>query len=92
MQSGDRIKIVAKSITMPSTELDIPIGKIGKILAGKELGRYVKIVDDEADTGGYLILTWNNPDTGEGFDDWVENRANLVSYIRECGWLIEWLD
>ena len=32
--------------------MDIKLGEVGKIVAGQELGRYVKVVDDAESTGG----------------------------------------
>ncbi|MCA1440627.1 hypothetical protein I6F07_10420 [Ensifer sp. IC4062] len=68
----------------------VPIGVIGKIVAGVELGRYVKVVDDAESTGGFLILTADDAEFQKGFDNWVEDAAALQRYFREAGWLIEW--
>ena len=66
------------------------VGKVGRILAGKDAGWYVKILDDSENTGGYLILTARDPAFRDGFDDWVKNEGDLAGYIQESGWLIEW--
>ncbi len=70
--------------------MDIKIGEIGKILAGQELGRYVKVVDDATSTGGFLILTAEKPDMKNGFDSWVEDKKMLQHFFEEAGWIVEW--
>ncbi|MBW8831099.1 MAG: hypothetical protein JF606_17080 [Burkholderiales bacterium] len=70
--------------------MDIELGKVGKIVAGQELGRYVKVVDDAASTGGFLILTAMAPDMQDGFDSWVESREMLQRFFEEAGWIVEW--
>lgn len=70
--------------------MDIKIGEIGKIVSGEELGRYVKVVDDAANTGGFLILTAAAPDMQDCFDSWVETRETLQCFFEESGWTVEW--
>lgn len=70
---------------------DFVIGKVGRILAGKEAGRYVKFLDDAEGSGGYLILTSDLSDFHTGFDNWVANKEHLASYMRDAGWKIEWM-
>src|SRR6185312_11909837 len=52
---------------------DIRIGIVGKILAGSDIGWYVRVDDDSANTGGYYIFTAPQPDMRESFDGWVMN-------------------
>jgi hypothetical protein len=70
----------------------IEIGPVGKIVEGDDAGYYVKIVDDEQNTGGFLVITSDSPDFSTGYDDWVENRSALEEYFVESGWRIEWSD
>ena len=70
--------------------MDIRLGEVGKIVGGQELGRYVKVIDDEASTGGFLILTASVPDMHDGFDSWVESTAMLQRFFEEAGWIVEW--
>ena len=70
--------------------MEIKVGKAGRILAGKEQGRYVKVIDDEANTGGYLILTAAGSDMQNGFDCWVESADMLQRFFEESGWVVEW--
>ena len=70
--------------------MDIELGKVGKIVAGEESGRYIQVVDDVASTGGFLILTAMAPDMHDGFDSWVENREMLEHFFEEAGWIVEW--
>jgi hypothetical protein len=70
----------------------IPIETLGKILAGEERDRYVKVMSDKEHTDGFLILTGESRDLKNGYDNWVENEAGLEKYFRESNWLVEWLD
>lgn len=70
---------------------EIQVGKVGKILAGDDVGRYIKVVDDSDSTGGFLILTSDDPDFERGYDNWVEDRTALLRYFQESGWQVEWL-
>ena len=72
----------------------IEIGKTGKILSGQEVGRFVKVVDDNQNTGDYLILTSDDAQFRGGFknyDGWVESLKNLEGFFHEANWSIEWL-
>ena len=66
------------------------IGKKGRIRNGKYAGFFVRIEDDSQNTGGYLILRWQDVPS-VGYDHWVENLADLEQYMNEAGWDIEWL-
>jgi len=70
--------------------VNIRLGKVGKIVAGQELGHYVKVIDDTASTGGILILTAIAPDMQNGFDNWVESKEMLERFFEEAGWIVEW--
>lgn len=66
----------------------IPIGKKGKILAGKQLvGWDIFVQDDKIDSGGYLILY--NKDN-EGYDDWVVDKEELERLFIHEGYKVEW--
>jgi hypothetical protein len=67
------------------------IGKKGRIRSGKGAGFFVRIEDDSQNTGGYLILRWQDVPK-VGYDHWVENLADLEQYMNEAGWDIEWLE
>ncbi|GMR07394.1 MAG: hypothetical protein BMS9Abin26_0397 [Gammaproteobacteria bacterium] len=68
------------------------IGKIGVIKSGANKDWQLQIIDDNDNTGGYLILIskdFSNPKV-EGFDDWVDSEDSLNKYFIESNWLIEW--
>lgn len=71
--------------------MEIKIGQLGKIVSGTEAGRYIHIVDDAENTGGFLILIALDPELRTGLDDWVENSQVLDQYFKQCDWIIEWL-
>ena len=70
----------------------IKIGKVGKIIEGDEAGKFVKVVDDSVNTGGFLILTADDIGFTRGFDNWVENESMLQRYFQEARWRVEWPD
>ncbi|HIP39179.1 MAG TPA: hypothetical protein EYG88_07355 [Desulfocapsa sulfexigens] len=68
----------------------IKISVKGKILKGDDAGKFVEILDDTGESGGFLIIT--SPDTKfeQGHDDWVEDMNALEKYFIESKWEIEW--
>lgn len=48
------------------------------------------IQDDSESTGGFLILTKTDPDGTGGHDNWVETYDDVVRYVSESGWEVEW--
>ena len=72
--------------------METAIGKTGKIISGDEAGKFVKIVDDSDNTGGFLILTASDPGFVDGHDNWVENEASLLRYFDESRWIVEWME
>lgn len=71
--------------------MQVPVARTGKILAGDEAGWFIKVIDDKADSGGFLILTSATPTFTSVFDNWVDSHDALVGYFLEAGWKIEWL-
>jgi hypothetical protein len=70
---------------------NVQTGRVGKIVAGDELGRYIKVVDDNENTGGFLILTADDLEFHSGHDNWVEDEAALLRYFKEAGWSVIWI-
>jgi hypothetical protein len=68
----------------------VPIGRVGKIISGDDAGWFVKVLDDSAATGGFLILTSRDDHCVSGFDNWVADENALEQYLHEARWLIEW--
>lgn len=74
--------------------MKIKLNTIGKILNGEYQNWYILIEDDTGNTGGYLILIFNQLEINEsriGYDDWVEDYKALEEYLEETGWRIEWI-
>ena len=70
---------------------DLRVEVVGRILAGDEIGRFVEVVDDSTNTGGWLIFTYGRADrSGEVFDAWVESIIEVDRYFDEDAWEIEW--
>jgi len=59
-------------------------------MTGDEAGSFLKVIDDAANTGGYLVLTSEKHDFSVGFDNWVENLAGLKDYFAESKWIVSW--
>lgn len=72
--------------------MNILINQSGEILAGEEVGKYVRVLDDLAATGGYLILTAASVDMTEGcFDNWVESIEEVGRFFEESKWVVRWI-
>lgn len=70
--------------------MEIKIGVVGRVVEGDETGSYLKVVDDSANTGGYLVLTSANVDMSDAFDNWVEDHESLSRYFAESRWVVNW--
>lgn len=73
---------------------ELRIATPGRIVSGVDAGRYVQILDDWANSGGFLILTHDGDGdrAAEGHDSWVESIVDVELYFDECGWVVEWDD
>lgn len=72
--------------------MNIKINVVGQVVAGnREVGSFIKVLDDAESTGGFLILMASTSEMGDCFDDWVENEKALRHYFIESGWTILWL-
>lgn len=69
---------------------DIQIGMVGEIVAGDDIGSFIKIIDDKDNTGGFIILISDSYSFHNGHDSWVENAEALQLYFYESKWLIDW--
>jgi hypothetical protein len=72
----------------------VEIGCVGMVMGSKHPNHRVRVVDDAANTGGFLIYEWwdgsNGPNENHAFDNWVESREGLDSYFLEWGVNVEW--
>jgi len=73
------------------SRIEILLGVWGRILTGEDAGGFVKIEDDAAESGGYLVLVKPDPARDGGHDSWVEKYEDLPRYFAEAGWTVEWL-
>ena len=72
---------------------ELPVGVLGEIVAGTDTGRFVEIVDDGENTGGFLIVTYADADRSPVvFDAWVESIIEVEMYFEESGWSVRWQD
>jgi len=69
--------------------MKIKVGEVGRIVAGQDLGCYVKVIDDGTNTGSFLTLIAKESDMNDCFDSWVENSEMLQLFFEEAGWTIE---
>jgi hypothetical protein len=68
----------------------IPLETIGKILAGEDQGKFVKVMPDREQSGGFFILTSEHLSFKSAFDNWVKDEADLNGFFLESRWLVEW--
>ncbi|WP_171088921.1 hypothetical protein [Usitatibacter rugosus] len=72
----------------------IEIGREGTVTNSEHPNHRVRVVDDAASTGGFLIYEWwdgsDGPNGNYAFDSWVHTRADLEAFFREGGWNVEW--
>jgi hypothetical protein len=72
---------------------DLRIGELGFIAGGQEAGRWVEVVDDQAESGGYFIFTYGDCErSGEVFDTWVESLLDVERQFDFWGWEVRWSD
>jgi len=64
----------------------------GRIDEGEHAGWYLYIRDDNANTGGFLIIRSPDKSFKSGYTDWVENRQNLDRFFHSAGWNVDWLE
>lgn len=64
----------------------------GRILRGDNEGGIVNVLDDRAETGGYLILEFDSDKKNECFDTWIADDKSLYDYFKTSKWSIKWLD
>jgi hypothetical protein len=82
---------------MTTNIIDITkVGKVGVIINSKDkkdVGCFVRIMEDKDHTGGYLIYISSGKEFGADdtiYDYWIEKKEDLNSFGHESGWEIEW--
>ena len=74
--------------------MKIPFDVEGRILNATRSGHSIRVADDRANTGGFLVYEWwhgsEGPNEQGAFDAWVENEAALVQFFAEARWAVEW--
>ncbi|MFJ1798997.1 hypothetical protein [Streptomyces sp. NPDC088180] len=69
----------------------VEIDDVGRIAAGDERGKFVRIDELPDDPPSYVILLSEDPDFLNGCGDyWVENREDLGRFFTEARWEVEW--
>jgi len=71
--------------------LEIRLKTVGKIVAGEDKGRFVEVLDDSHESGGFLIFTYDSLDrSGDVYDHWVESIVDVDLFFEELAWRIDW--
>ena len=73
--------------------MEIKFNILGIILNGANPEeKFIKIIDDQKNTGGFLILLSSNDKSlpFNSYDDWIENLEILKEYLQESNWIIKW--
>ena len=69
-------------------------GAIGAIQNSTKPGHMVRVDDDSANSGGFLILEWWEGSTGPNgngaLDSWFDNELAMSKFLQETGWCIVW--
>lgn len=54
--------------------------------------KFIKILDDQENTGGFLVLLSENGNFSfpHGHDEWVEDLETLEEYLKETNWIVQW--
>ncbi|WP_329026913.1 hypothetical protein [Streptomyces sp. NBC_01423] len=69
----------------------IKIGEVGRITAGDESGKFVRVNELLDDPASYLILLADDSDFLRGCGDyWVGNREDLEGFFTESHWEVDW--
>ena len=76
----------------------IPVGVVGRVLNSDHSGHMVRVDDDSANTGGFLLFErWDGSDGpnhgqcfGGWFDNWVANESELEDFFINADWQIHW--
>jgi hypothetical protein len=70
-----------------------PLGTVGEVVEGEEVGRFVEVLDGSADGGGYLISTYaDDQKMHDAVTKRVETYDDVNSFFFEKIWTIEWAD
>jgi hypothetical protein len=78
------------------TPMKLIYGVAGRITNSPKSSHRVRVEDDAANTGGFLVYEWwngtNGPNAHHAFDSWVESMDDLTQFIEASGWIIQWPD
>jgi hypothetical protein len=74
--------------------MQVRVGTTGSVTNTDRRGHCVRVEDDRANTGGFLVYEWwegsNGPNENAAFDSWVESQVELSRFFQEAGWLVQW--
>ncbi|GAA3889068.1 hypothetical protein [Streptomyces sedi] len=67
------------------------IGIVGRIVAGRDLGSYVKVERMPGDpTAFYVFVGRDRAFRTDAGDYWVEDLPSVEEFFRESGWEVVW--
>lgn len=68
------------------------VGVVGRIVAGDELAKFVRVDVLPGEPPSYLVLLAYDPEFRRGCGDfWVEDLASVGQFFAEGEWAVEWL-
>ncbi len=70
--------------------MDIKLDTVGYIKSGTNAGKYMKIMHYEEGSEDYTILTSDNIDMINCFDDWVIDFDTLMYWFEAHQWIVDW--
>lgn len=72
----------------------IYINRLGQIVEGQEKSSYIYIKRSQEGFGNdfFIFSSKNRSFESEVFDSWVQNEIELLAFIHQYHWQIEWLN
>ncbi len=71
---------------------EIKLNTKGRIVQGLHVGRYIEVIDDTDNTGGFYVFQSTTETFDECFDDWMQTWELVEQHFMYWEWEIEWLE
>ncbi|CAL2059082.1 MULTISPECIES: hypothetical protein [Streptomyces] len=87
-----RLEALRRRLLGERTQTDlIPVDLTGRISAGDEAGKFVRVEEFSGPAPSYLILLAHDQEFTHGCGDyWVEDFPALERFFAEGAWVVDW--